>query len=164
MTSFEESKAYGLQGEADINDWLRTRPGIINIENVSDNKVYQDMDIDLFVDLENGREIAIEVKTDKRYDTGNFFLEIISNDYYGTAGCITKTKSDYVFYYYPDPGIVFVLPTPALQQWIRDKQHLYVPKKTRLPGNFDKYHSIGLCVPRDTIMREVEGCRCHSLH
>ncbi|PKM78526.1 MAG: hypothetical protein CVU90_01965 [Firmicutes bacterium HGW-Firmicutes-15] len=164
MTSFETCKQYGLQGEADVNDWLQTLPGIANIEDVSDNKFYQDMDIDLFIDLEDGQEIAIEIKTDSLYKTGNFFLETISNDYYGTAGCIVKTQSDYVFYYYPGPGKLYVLPTLALQQWISDNQHRYTPKKTKLPGNLGQYYSIGLCVPREVLMNEVGGARCHVLH
>ena len=89
---------------------------------VSNLKGYQEDDIDILMkDKVTDNILKIEIKSDfTNYKTENFFAEYCSCERTGSEGCWTKTKSDYILYWFPNKGDVYFLPTELAQNIIKE--------------------------------------------
>lgn len=159
---FNDCKAFGKKGEADIQQWLINLDGISDVIDHREDPHYQQLDIDFTVIIDSGQNVTVEVKSDRNYETNNAFLEIVSNEKYNAPGCMIKTKSDFVFYYFPDTRQLFVYPTNALQYWIYNNKNKYKLRRTSVKGNKDSY-SLGITPSLETLLTEVEDSRWHLL-
>lgn len=154
-------------GAAEITSWLNSFDDTVTVHNVENNKRYQEKDIDLVWlyfrdDRYEGDNIGtstLEVKADT-YDSPNFFLEIISNDNKNTPGCFLQTQSDYLYYYFINKKILYIIPTKEAQDWYYSKieqgkqfKHASVPTKNKFGEVL--YRNKGALVNIKQMMKEV---------
>lgn len=142
--------------------WRHART--LQVYNVEDDPAYREKDIDILwkLTLDDGsaKTVSIEVKGDRWYKTGNYFLETISNEGKATPGCFMYTEADYVYYYFVEEKELHVLPMPASREWFKQKIHCFKEKKTSTPirdGGF--YVTVGRLVPRSLLLEEVAGVK-----
>jgi hypothetical protein len=160
----QAASAVALQATKDLEAYLHKKPETIEVLNVEDDATCRTQDIDLIwtVRRPDGSQTVttIEIKGDRYYHTGNYFLETISNEAKNTPGCFLYTAADYVFYYFVEEKELHVLPMPATRIWFQQHQHLFPEKKTSTPvGNGEYYVTVGRLVPRYRVIREVPGVK-----
>ncbi|SFG43264.1 hypothetical protein SAMN05421739_102503 [Pontibacter chinhatensis] len=147
---------------------LWSQPSTVDVVNVEDDAAYQSKDIDILWrrKLEDGsiKTIKIEVKGDRHYYTGNYFLETISNESKGTPGCFMYTEADFVYYYFVDEGELHILPMPATRDWFKKHLSQFKERKTSTPvGNGKHYVTVGRLVPRHVVLANVPGVKILKL-
>jgi hypothetical protein len=104
--------------------------------------------------------ISIEVKTDK-YTTGNFWLEILSNEELGTPGCFVKSKAKYLFYYFTEWDSMYIMPLGVAKEWFLVNMKRFRESKTTTKdekGNY-RHTTVGRIVPINIMMKEVGGIK-----
>lgn len=122
------------------------------VQDVSDDKEWQEHDIDLLV-YQNDKLIhKIEVKTDeKALATGNVFIETKSNQ---SLGWIWKTEADYIYIVIPNIKI-YVLYKDEFVAWFRNNMHNCKSKSSQTTtknGEF-LYNNWGRLVPMSVLDR-----------
>ena len=136
----------GKVGEEIIYWWLYNQD--FCIEDVRDEPGYQKEDVD-FIVFENGEQAKIEVKTDF-YTTGNIFVELESS--LGTTrGCILKTKSDFIFYFFIKENKLFIIDVKEFQDYIVENKGRF-PKKIVHNKSYD---TLGITIPHKILQEEL---------
>ncbi len=150
--NFDDSNELGKQGERIIRDFLESFGGIARYEDVSDNKEYQDKDIDGILWTKKGRAIPVELKTDK-YTTGNIFFETVSNLKYNTPGCMYKTKAEYLYYYFPNYRRMYCIPMNEYRQWVEEHKHEFPVQRVRNENKKTKqiHYACGYLIPLEKL-------------
>ncbi len=142
--TFLQDKAFGKIGEKIAINIIED---VYNMQvvDVSENREYQKLDIDLIAN----DEISIEVKTD-RMKTPNMFYEIESNSKLGTEGCMLYTEADILFYVLIEHNIVLTIPIGGLREWVLDNWSMFreVPVRTS--------NARGLLLPINRVISEVD--------
>jgi hypothetical protein len=151
----------GKAGTSDVEIYLKKLPETLKVINVESEEKYREQDIDIIWIRKNGsniHETFIEVKTDYQEQTGNYFLETISNDLKGTLGCFLYTEANYVYYYFINIKELHILPMPSSRDWfiINMGRFKEIPTSTSSNGNI-LYRTIGRIVPKNVMQKEVEG-------
>lgn len=134
-------------GEQELKDWLRGYG--YKVKDVSDNPIYWKKDIDLIVD----GETTIEVKWDSKLaETGNLFIETISNIDNNKKGWYEFCEADYLAY-----GDA-IGKTFCIFNWAQLKAHIEAHKaeyKTARAADYTKdgikKYSQGYLVPIGTL-------------
>lgn len=147
-----------ILGEQIIKNYFKNNPNIIDVIDVSQDKQYQDKDIDFLVKLKSGEDISIELKTDT-YDTGNIFYEAISNKEYNVLGCMIKSKAKCLFYYFIKTKELYIIDFNAYKKWVNANNGRFTKKTIK---NINRYgnditHSVGLLIPKKIFEREMVG-------
>jgi hypothetical protein len=158
------ASSVAAQATRDVEAYLRQKPETIEVLNVEDDTTCQAKDIDLIwtARCPDGRQAVttIEIKGDRYYRTGNYFLETISNEAKNTPGCFLYTEADYIFYYFVAEKELHILPVPATRHWFRQRLLTFREKKTSTPvGNGNIYVTVGRLVPRQQLIKEVPGVK-----
>ena len=111
---------------------------ITRIENVENNRYYQQQDIDLLVHSRNAQtnqhfQSAIEIKADTypagdllhAADQGNFFFELVSNDTKNprTPGCFVYCQADFLYYLFLSTGTLYTFPMEPIRQCVLKRIH-----------------------------------------
>lgn len=106
MNSFEFCKQIGLEKQKAVKSYLEKRGHKVN--DVSENKEYQDKDIDFLLTSPTGQTCSLEIKSDSKIDkTGNFFFEVSFNRKTGTyPGWYQKCKADYICFVNNNKGYI----------------------------------------------------------
>ena len=156
--NFNKSIKTGDFGEQIIKNYFKNNPNIIDVIDVSQDKQYQDKDIDFLVKLKSGEDISIELKTDT-YDTGNIFYEAISNKEYNVLGCMIKSKAKCLFYYFIKTKELYIIDFKAYKKWVNANNGRFTKKTIK---NINRYgnditHSVGLLIPKKIFEREMVG-------
>lgn len=116
------------------------------VQDVSDNKEWQESDVDLLVYKNNNLIYMIEVKTDeKALATKNIFVETKSNQGHGW---IWKTKADYI--YIVIPGVkVYVLYKDEFVAWFQSIMYKCKSRSAKTTDRNGKflYHTWGRLIP-----------------
>lgn len=120
--NFNESLVVGKTGEDIVWNWLASRPYVVDMKDVSNDKKYQKQDIDFLVTFKGGQTISAEVKTDT-YTSGNIYFETISDTIMNTKGCMYVTKADYLLYYFIKTGELFILKMNEYREWFKKYKH-----------------------------------------
>lgn len=148
---FNSSNKFGKSGEEEVLDFLSTiMPGLKKIKNVTQEKEYQQKDIDAILYFENGDEFTIEIKTSSYSKTDNIIYEVWSSIEDQIPGCMNVCQADYLYYYYPDSGELYQLKMDKYREWV---------KKNAAVGNFreisvrnvswgTEYNSINYLIPK----------------
>jgi hypothetical protein len=107
----------------------------------------------IFTRRQTGQRLAIEYKTDyKAAHTGNAFVETVSVDTAGKAGWAYSSEADYLMYYIPADGLIYVLALETLRRelprWVRE----YPLRAAQNEG----YATHGVLVPLDEFERYAE--------
>jgi len=124
--SFDTRNEDAKKASKQVEDFLRSCTKVMDVKNVEDSRKYQVKDIDLLCILEvgdNERTVSIEIKGDtKAHQTGNFFLETVSNKALGTQGCFLKSQAHLLFYYLLATDRLYIFPMRKMQTWFRGIQ------------------------------------------
>lgn len=134
---FDAQHADGLAGEAFLDAlfsrWYRIRPA---------TAAQQRRGIDRWFRTAT-RRLAVEYKTDHTAArTGNAFVETVSVDTTHKPGWIYTSQADYLVYYIPPDGLVYVLRFAVLRRELARWVALYPVR--RIPN--EGYHTHGLLV------------------
>lgn len=143
--NFHESNAIGKQGEALVMQYLEASGWLAT--DCSGHKLFQTLDIDI-VASKGDVVRTIDVKTD-RHDTGNVFIETVSNDVKGTDGCIYASKADHWFYYFVASDRLLIFSPSEVVDLIEnanESQYRVVTHPTTIRNKI-VYHSHGLLIP-----------------
>lgn len=123
---------------------------------------YQDMDIDFLIDLKQKNEpsglaalagstrVSVELKTDYTIHP-NLYYEKYSCYELQTAGCMEKTKSDVLIYYYIKKNVFYVLKTDSFRDWVHAHGKEFKKNFRQELGRAGIYHKGGLLVPTSMI-------------
>lgn len=150
----EDASATARIGTAHIVGYLQTQLSTVNVENVEDDDYYRTKDIDLIWTREaNGisKKVAVEVKVDTYFRTGNYFFETLSNVEKNTPGCFIYSEADYFFYYFLGFEIHAIELAPA-RAWFLDHINEFPRKRTTTTVGRSYYHTEGCLVKRSTLM------------
>jgi hypothetical protein len=109
--SMSESTDVARRAAQEIEEWLRGLSQTLDVRNVEDDPTYQQVDVDLLWTTQKA-SYRVEIKGDRLHKTGNFFFETVSNAQKGTPGCFLYTEADLLFYYFVEPGHLYILPMP----------------------------------------------------
>ena len=148
--NFDEQKARGSAGEQFLDRWFAGR---YDIRPATRSEQQRGIDR-IFTNRQTGRHLAVEYKTDyKAARTGNAFVETISVDTAGRAGWAYSSAADYLIYYSPDDGLIYVLALEVLRRelprWVREYPHRAAPN--------EGYATHGVLVPLDEFERHAEA-------
>lgn len=118
--SFSEDLEFGKQGEAIARTILESSTKVKAIIDCSDDKFFQNQDIDYLVERTDGRVLKCEVKTDRMaHRTGNIAWEKTTC---GHVGCLEKTSADIVFYYLQENEKMYIFIPSAIKKYIKRTQ------------------------------------------
>lgn len=127
MNNFERDKLRGKKTEDILLDLLKKSENITYLKDVRMDLVAQKNDYDFIYQLKNEEyQLKVEVKSDERINkTRNIFAEVFHQSLltgeFG-QGWITYTKADYIFYYDTVSEFFYVIYTPHLKEYIKDKK------------------------------------------
>ena len=166
--SMNAASSVAIEAAKDLEVYLRNKPETVEVLNVEDDPIGRAKDIDLIWTVRrpdgNQSVTTIEIKGDRYYHTGNYFLETVSNEAKNTPGCFLYTEADFIFYYFLEEKELHVLPVPATRHWFRQHLHQFREKRTSTPvGNNQIYVTVGRLVPRRLLQKEVPGVKIISL-
>jgi len=142
---FDAQHADGLAGEAFLDAlfsrWYRIRPA---------SAAQQRRGIDRWFRTAT-RRLAVEYKTDHTAArTGNAFVETVSVDITHTLGWAYTSQADYLAYYIPPDGLVYIIRFDVLRSQLPRWERRYPVRRIANEG----YHTQGLLVA----LREFEAC------
>ena len=160
--TMRQTGAVAAHAARDITRWLKAKPETRQVRNVEADPDYQRRDIDLIWKTKNGTT-TIEVKGDRYDQTGNFFLETISNREAGTPGCFLYTEADFIYYYFVGPQRLFILPLPATRDWFLAHLREFREVTTTTPYRGGFYTTVGRLVKIERVLGAVSGAQCVEL-
>jgi len=142
---FDAQHADGLAGEAFLDAlfsrWYRIRPA---------SAAQQHRGIDRWFRRDK-RRLSVEYKTDTTAArTGNAFVETVSVDITHTLGWAYTSQADYLAYYIPPDGLVYIIRFDVLRSQLPRWERRYPVRRIANEG----YHTQGLLVA----LREFEAC------
>jgi hypothetical protein len=161
--SMRDTNAVARDAARVISRHLRSQPHTILVKNVERDPFYQRIDVDLVwrVRLEPAgvRNIRIEIKADRLDSTGNFFFETWSNRELGTPGCFLYTEAEYLYYYFTEPGKLYVLPVACVRPWFVQHINEFIERDTTttISGGAGHYTTVGRLVPISRLLSDVDG-------
>lgn len=147
------------RGELGEEIFLSSFAGMKNVKKVYDARhsgKYQDMDIDFALDLRkkskliDSTHILVELKTDYTVHQ-NLYYEKYSCYELHTAGCMEKTKSDLLIYYYIRKNFFYVLKTDTFRDWVHVHSEDFRKNFKEERGRYGIYHKAGLLIPTSSI-------------
>jgi hypothetical protein len=167
--SMNAASSVAVQAAKDLEAYLRNKSETIEVLNVEDDAACRAKDIDLIWTIRrpdgSHAVTTIEIKGDRYYRTGNYFLETVSNEGKNTPGCFLYTQADYIFYYFLEEKELHILPMPATRNWFRQHLHQFREKRTSTPvANGQHYITVGRLVPRSRLLKEVPGVKVIHLN
>lgn len=106
----------------------------------------------------NRKSNTIEIKTD-RYTSGNIFYETMSNKEYDVAGCMIKSKADFLFYYFTVTHELYIMKFNQYREWFNENIDNFNKKELK---NIDRkrintYTSVGYLIPKAYLETNFKG-------
>lgn len=153
------------RGEIGEEIFLSSFAGMKNVTKVYDARhsdKYQDMDIDFTLDLRqkskliDSTRISVELKTDYTVHQ-NLYYEKYSCYELHTAGCMEKTKSDLLIYFYIRKNFFYVLKTDTFRDWVHVHSEDFRKNFKVERGRYGIYHKAGLLIPTSSIEAACEN-------
>lgn len=156
------------RGEAGEEIFIASLAGSKVVKKVYDARSsakYQDADVDFIIELAQksmlseltgSNRVSVELKTD--YTTyQNIYYEKSSCYELHTAGCMEKTKSDVLIYYYIRQKVFYVLNTKTFRDWVHVHSAEFRKNFKEERGRFGIYHKEGLLIPTASIDAAFES-------
>lgn len=156
------------RGEVGEEIFIASLAGLKAVKKVYDvrrSAKYQDADVDFVVDLNQqsmlsaltgSTSVAVELKTD--YTTHpNVYYEKSSCYELHTAGCMEKTQSDVLIYYYIRKNFFYVLKTDTFRDWVHEHSEDFIKNFKEERGRFGIYHKEALLIPTSSIEAACEN-------
>lgn len=147
--NFDEQMQTGDQGEKIMDDFFAARGYTIRPATPEEQRRGIDR---AFRSPKTGRVSLVEYKSDHTAArTGNAFIETVSVDSAGKPGWALTSQADYLVYFIPPTGTIYVIPFLAinweLPRWIRD----YPPREAQNDG----YKTHGVIIPLTELERQA---------
>lgn len=131
--SFAEDLSFGREGEAVVRNLLESSGNFDYVIDCSNDKYFQQKDIDVLALVNDGHIAKYEVKTDRKaHETGNIAFELRTN---GNIGCLAKTEADFVMYYIEGNDRVYCFNAEQMRRYLRTKRF----KLYRMGDNAEGY-------------------------
>ena len=156
------------RGEVGEEIFIASLAGAKEVKKVYDSRSsakYQDADIDFIIDLSQknilsdlagSTSVAVELKTDYT-SYQNIYYEKYSCYELQTAGCMEKTKSDVIIYYFIRQKCFYVLKTDTFRNWVHEHSEDFRRNFKEERGRFGIYHKEGLLLPTSSIEAACEN-------
>lgn len=153
------------RGELGEEIFLSSFAGMEDVKKVYDARAsakHQAMDIDFIVEfwhkskLAGSNKIAVELKTDFTLYQ-NIYYERYSCYEMRTAGCMEKTKSDFLVYYCIRKKLYYILKTDSFRAWVHEHSENFVKNFKPERGRAGVYHKAGLLIPTSSIEAAFES-------
>lgn len=120
-------KAVGKRGEAAVMEWLRSRPNVAEVVDLSTDWYWREQDVDARILWDNGKQDLAEIKTDTYARIGgNILFEILrlnhSTDAMGRAaetGWSLRSPAAWLFVYAPIEPAIFYCRMARLREWFQ---------------------------------------------
>lgn len=131
--SFAEDLSFGREGEVIVRNLLESSGNLEQVIDCSNDKYFQEKDIDLLGIATDGHIAKYEVKTDRMaHETGNIAFEIKTS---GNIGCLAKTEADYIMYYIEGNGKLYCFNAEQMRRYL--ERHRF--KLYRMGDNAEGY-------------------------
>lgn len=159
---FTGSLKRGEVGEEIFISSLAGSKAVKKVYDVRSSAKYQDMDIDFVVDfwhkskLTGSTRVSVELKTDFTCYQ-NLYYEKYSCYEMRTAGCMEKTNSDALIYYYIRKKFFYMLKTTSFRSWVHEHSEDFIKNFKPERGRFGIYHKAGLLIPTSSIDAAFES-------
>ena len=156
--SFDTQKARGDAGEQFLDRWFAAArtcgagTGEYDVQPATREEQRRGIDR-IFTHRRTGKRLTVEYKTDyKAAQTGNAFVETVSVDTTGKAGWAHSSEANYLIYFIPGDGLIYILALEVLRRelprWVRE----YPLRVAQNEG----YATHGILVPLDEFERCAE--------
>ena len=148
-----ESFKIGADSEEIVFEWMLQKNW--KMTDVRKDKIYQIKDIDYLVRVDNF-STSVDVKSDKRFETGNYFIETFSSVEKNIIGWGFGSQAEYIIVYYPTVCELHLIDMYALKTWLVANAGKYrtITNATRREDG-TMYHSQGIVVNRQKLMDEI---------
>ncbi len=156
--TFEESSKVGDVGLSAVINWLQQKEETIEVRSVVADPQWQALDIDLLwtVSMGGGLKVCtVEVKADRYFRTGNYFIETESNSYKGTQGCLLYSQAICLVYLFVPEMEAHIIKLPLFREWFLNNIDRFPEKGTSTKVGSSGYTSKGRLVPRSIVADEV---------
>lgn len=161
--NFHDSLATGKIAVKAVSAMLVQQPIHIRLTSVEDIGAYQNEGVDLlWVVNDKGKErlVTIEVKADTYFETGNLFLETVSNMTKQTPGCFLSSRADVYAYFFVGVDVLYWIPLKKAQAWLTINYQRFPERITSTGrGTEHFYKTKGVLVPRMVMVQEVWGTK-----
>lgn len=148
--SFAEDLEAGKVGEDVVSQMLESSAKIKSVINCTKATWCQEKDIDFLAEMQDGRVIRYEVKTDRQaHETGNLVYERTTS---GHIGCLEKTEADYICYYLSENGRLYGFWTEDMRRYI-ERRH---PRTFKMGDNATGYLLNIEWLLRERIIRRIK--------
>lgn len=153
------------RGELGEEIFLASFAGMKEVKKVYDvrgSARHQASDIDFIIDfwhkseLAGSTRVAVELKTDFTCYQ-NVYFEKYSCYEKRTAGCMEKTKSDFLIYYYIRKKFYYIVNTESFRAWVHEHSEDFIKNFKPERGRFGTYHKAGLLIPTSSIDAAFES-------
>lgn len=163
-TIFTGSLKRGELGEEIFISSLAGSKAVKKVYDVRGSARHQELDVDFIIDLTQknilsdltgSMSVAVELKTD--YTTHqNLYYEKSSCYELHTAGCMEKTKSDVLIYYYIRQKCFYVLKTDTFRAWVHEHSEDFIKNFKPERGRNYVYHKEAMLIPTSSIEAACE--------
>lgn len=149
--------AQGKSAEALVQEWLYGNPDVMSVNDVSEQRHYQDREIDLIITMRNGKEISAEIKSDMHIGkTRNVVFELLrvnqtmNNASAFVLGWGARSEADHIFYCSVTENTIYSFSMADLQSAARSTFGGKDPKVLTIPTDNIK-STIILLIPLASI-------------
>ena len=148
---FKDSLVIGDAGESIVYNYLQSLPTVSSVLDVSNSRMYQEVDVDFLAKMTTGDELKIEVKTDT-YRSGNIYYETVSAEEVNSIGGFQKTTCDFMFYYFINMDTLYILKMDEYREWFNKHEEEFIQKgyqkrPVNRRWNGSTYTSVGYAFP-----------------
>lgn len=161
--NFRDSLNIGKIAVDAVTALLVKQPIHINLISVESLPMFQERGVDLIWVVKDGekkRRVGIEVKADTYFETGNLFLETVSNMTKQTPGCFLSSCADVYAYFFVGVDVLYWIPLKKAQAWLTINYQRFPERITSTGrGTEHFYKTKGVLVPRMTLLQEVYGTK-----
>lgn len=164
-TIFTGSLKRGEVGEEIFISSLASSTAVKKVYDARSSAKYQDADIDFIIelsqknilsDLTGSNRVSVELKTDYT-SYQNIYYEKYSCYELHTAGCMEKTQSDLLIYYYIRKKCFYVLNTKTFRDWVHEHSADFITNFKDERGRFGIYHKEAFLIPTSSIEAAFES-------
>lgn len=140
------------------SSWYQT----VGISDASNNPVVQKLGIDLLWLIRVATctcAITVEVKTDRHFQTGNFFFETVSNVAKQSPGAFLASTAELCFYVFPKIETIHCIPLFDAREWFLANLEQFPEKAVSSNHAGRIWHTKGKLVPIPLLLQSVEGVK-----
>jgi hypothetical protein len=159
LSDFQSCRRTGAVGVLEARKFLEGLPNTLGVLSLENDRRFFSWNLDLlWLHYEETGFLVepVEVKTDT-WDTGNIYLELVSNDRSGKEGWLFTSRARWLAYHIVPLRFFAMLDLPALRNWYRNSRYTQkrFHKETWTRSGASGYRSIGVPCPSGEILAEV---------